>query len=73
MIILKLSFESINFDIKSSADNALLPNMQAVLICFHILVNQELRVLKESRIPLKPVLGVMRNVELSISSHEQTQ
>ena len=30
-------------------------------------------VLTESRIPLKPILGGVRIVALSISSHEQTQ
>ena len=44
-----------------------------VLIFFHILVLQEYCVLTESRIPFKPVLGGVRIVALSISSHEQTQ
>ena len=44
-----------------------------VLIFFHILVLQEYWVLTESRILLKPVLGGVRIVALSISSHEQTQ
>ena len=40
---------------------------------FHILVLQEYWVLTEIIIPLKPVLGGVRIVTLSISSHEQTQ
>ena len=44
-----------------------------MLTFFHILVLQEYWVLKESRIPLKPVLGGVRIVALSISSQEQTQ
>ena len=44
-----------------------------VLLFFHILVLQEYLVLKESRIPVKPVLGGVKIVALSISSHEQTQ
>ena len=43
-----------------------------VLIIFHNMVLQEYRVLTESRIPLKLVLGGVRIVALSISSHEQT-
>ena len=39
---------------------------------FHVLVLQEYWVLVESRILLKPVLGGVRIVALSISSHEQT-
>ena len=44
-----------------------------VLIFFHILILLEYWVLVESRTPLKPVLGGVRMVALSISSHEQTQ
>ena len=44
-----------------------------VLIFFHIMSLQEYLVLMESRIPLKPVLGSVRIVALSIGSHEQTQ
>ena len=44
-----------------------------VLKCFHILVLRGYWVLTESRIPLKPVLGDIRIIALSISSHEQTQ
>ena len=44
-----------------------------VLIFFHILVLQEYWVLAESRIPLKPVVGGVRVVALSISFHEKTQ
>ena len=40
---------------------------------FHILVLQEYWVLTESRIPLKPVLGGVIIVALSIGPHEQTQ
>ena len=40
---------------------------------FHILVLQEYCVLTESRILLKPMLGGVRIVALSSSSHEQTQ
>ena len=40
---------------------------------FHILVLREYWVLMESRISLKPVLGGVRIVALSISSHEQTE
>ena len=40
---------------------------------FHILVLQEYWILKESIMPLKPVLVGMRIVALSIRSHEQTQ
>ena len=40
---------------------------------YHILVLQEYWVLTESRIPLKPVLGDVSSVALSISSHEQTK
>ena len=36
-------------------------------------VLQEYWVLTDSRIPLKPVLGGVRIVALSINSHEQTQ
>ena len=43
------------------------------LLFFHILVLLEYWVLKESRIPLKPVLGGVRIVALSISSHDPTQ
>ena len=41
-----------------------------LLIFFHILFLREYWILTESRIPLKPVLGGMRIVVLSISSHE---
>ena len=44
-----------------------------MLIFFHILGLQECWVLMESRIPLKLVLGYVKIVALSISSHEQTQ
>ena len=40
---------------------------------FHILVLQEYWVVTENRIPLKLMLGGMKIVALSISSHEQTQ
>ena len=40
---------------------------------FHILVLLKYWVLMESRIPLKPMLGGVRNVALFISSHEQIQ
>ena len=40
---------------------------------FHVLVLQEYWVLIESRLPQKPVLGVVRIVAFSINSHEQTQ
>ena len=40
---------------------------------FHILVLQEYWVMTESRILLKPVLGSVRIVALSVRSHEQTQ
>ena len=43
------------------------------VIFLHILVLQEYWVMAESRIPLKPVLGSMRILALSISPHEQTQ
>ena len=49
------------------------PCIDIVLIFFHILVIKNKLVLAESRIPLKPVLGGVRIVALSISSHEQTQ
>ena len=39
---------------------------------FHVLVLREYWVLTESSIPLKAVLGGVRIVVLSISSHEQT-
>ena len=42
------------------------------MLIFHILVFQAYWVLTESRIPLKPVLGGVRIVALSNSSHEQT-
>ena len=45
----------------------------SVAMFFHIMDIQEKWVLTESRIPLKPVLGGVRIVALSISSHEQTQ
>ena len=44
-----------------------------VLKLFTILVLQEYWVLTESRILLKPVLGEVRIIALSISSHEQTR
>ena len=44
-----------------------------VLFFFQILVLWEYWGLKESRIPLKPVLGGVRIAALSISSHEQVQ
>ena len=44
-----------------------------VFIYFHILVLQKYWALTESIISLKPVLGGMRIVALSINSHEQTQ
>ena len=62
--------------LRSSPDNEvkLLPVHQFKLICcFHILVLRENVVLTESRKLLKLVLGGMRIVALSISSHEQTQ
>ena len=43
------------------------------LVLFHILVLQVYWVLMENRIPLKLVLGGIRIIALSISSHEQTQ
>ena len=43
------------------------------MIFFHTLVLQEYWVLTESRLSLKPVLGGVRIVALSISSHKQTQ
>ena len=49
------------------------PYIDIVLIFFHILVLQKYWVLAESRIRLKPVLGGVRIVALSSSSHEQTQ
>ena len=51
----------------------LLPIHRYRVDIFHILVLQEYWVLTESRIPLKPVLGSVRIVALSIRSHEQTQ
>ena len=44
-----------------------------MVIFFHTRVLQEYWALTESRIPLKPVLGGVRIVSFSISSHEQTQ
>ena len=44
-----------------------------MLIFFHILVLREYWVLTVGIIPLKPVLGGVRIVAFSISSHEQTQ
>ena len=44
-----------------------------VLIFFHVLVLQEYWVLAQSKIPLRLVLGGVRSVALSISSHEQRQ
>ena len=52
--------------------NQLLPVHRYSVDFFHILVLQKYWVLTESRIPIKPVLGGMRIVALSISSHEQT-
>ena len=43
------------------------------LMFFHILVLKEYWVLTERRIPRKPVLGGVKIVALSISTHEQTQ
>ena len=40
---------------------------------FHILVLQEYLVLTESRMLLKPVLGGVKMVALSVSSHEQNR
>ena len=45
------------------------PCIDIVLIFFHIQVLHEYWVLTESRIPLKPVLGGVRIVALSISSY----
>ena len=50
-----------------------LPVHRYSVVSFHILVLQEYWVLTESRIQLKPVLGGVRIVAISISSHEQTQ
>ena len=50
-----------------------LTSIDIVLIFFHILDLQEYWVLRESRIPLKPVLRGVRIVALSISSHEKIQ
>ena len=49
------------------------PCIDLVLIFFHILDFLEHWVLRESIIPLKPVIGGMRVVALSISSHKKTQ
>ena len=46
---------------------------QILGLYLHILVLQEYWVLTESRIRLKPVLGSVRIVALTINSHEQTQ
>ena len=46
-----------------------LHTVDIVLIFFHIQVLHEYWVLTESRIPLKPVLGGVRIVALSISSY----
>ena len=46
------------------------PYIDIVMILFHILVLDEYWILKESRIPLKPVLGGVRIVALSITSHD---
>ena len=48
-------------------------NLLKLVDIFHILVLQEYWVLGEGGVPLKPVLGGMIIVALSISSHEQTQ
>ena len=45
-------------------------HLNIVLIFFHILVIKEYWALMESRILLKLVLGDVRIVELSVSSHE---
>ena len=50
----------------------LLPVHRYGVDIFHILFLKEYWVLAENRIPLKPVLGGVRIVALSISSHEQT-
>ena len=44
----------------------LLIGIDIVLIVFHILVLQEYWILMESRIPIKPVLGGLRIVELPL-------
>ena len=44
-----------------------------IVLIFHILVDLEYWVLTESRIQLNPMLGGVRNVAFSISSHEQTK
>ena len=49
------------------------PCIDKELFIFHNLVFQQYWVLTESRIPLKSVLGEVRIIALSISSHEQTQ
>ena len=51
----------------------LLPVHQYNVDIFHILVLQEYWVLTEIRILLKPVLGGVRIVALSITPYEQTQ
>ena len=55
------------------ADKAFSPYVDIVLIFFHVLVLLEYWVQTESRILLKPELGCVRIVALSISSHKQTQ
>ena len=42
-----------------------------IVLIFHILVDLEYWVLTESRIQLNSMLGGVRNVAFSISSHEQ--
>ena len=44
-----------------------------LIYVFHNLVLQEYLVLTESSITLKPVLGGLRIIALSITSHGQTQ
>ena len=51
----------------------LLPVHRYSVDIFHILVLQEYWALSKREIPLKRVLGGVRIVVLSISSHEQTQ
>ena len=49
------------------------PQYIDIVLFFHFIVFQEYWVLTESKIPLKRVLGGIRIVALSISSHEQAQ
>ena len=62
-----------NVNILQLITSTILITPTLVLIFFHILVLQEYLVLMKSRILLKPVLGGLRIVSHSISSHEQTQ